>query len=270
MFSGLLLATGHKQDPGQNFTEEPMFQAARRAAWLIAAGLLLSAVSFAQPRDKDDDDHWKRDYHVDNRDHDRDHGRRNDHDRDDWRRNDHDRDDWRRDRDHDSGRWHDNDRDRRWDYRRDGYYRRDVYRYPATSYPVYGNSYPVYPSYPNGGYSYPTYPNGGYGYPSGGYGYPSGGYGYPNGGSGYPVYRTGSWGGYGQNNNTPYNFGYQDGAMVARQDMAEGKPYHPDPRGKYEDEDHGYYSGWGDKSYYRSVYANGYRAGYMSASRRRY
>ena len=59
--------------------------------------------------------------------------------------------------------------------------------------------------------------------------------------------------------------------MVARQDMSEGKPYHPDVRGKYEDADHGYNSSMGDKQLYRQQYEVGYRNGYMAAYRgRRY
>jgi|SRR6185295_7967126 hypothetical protein len=70
--------------------------------------------------------------------------------------------------------------------------------------------------------------------------------------------------------NRGYSFGYQDGAMVAREDMQLGKPYHPDPRGKYEDADRGYDRYWGDKSQYRSQYAEGYRRGYVAAFRGRY
>ncbi|HVO79754.1 MAG TPA: hypothetical protein VMT28_03425 [Terriglobales bacterium] len=79
--------------------------------------------------------------------------------------------------------------------------------------------------------------------------------------SGYPY---GSWG----RGNVAYNFGYQDGAGVAREDIAQNKPYNPNPRGKYDDEDHGYRSGYGSKDAYRAQYASGYRAGYQSAFRR--
>lgn len=62
--------------------------------------------------------------------------------------------------------------------------------------------------------------------------------------------------------NPGYNFGYQDGALVARQDIASHKPYNPDPRGRYDDRDHGYRSEYGDKDGYRWQYASGYRTGY--------
>src|SRR6266566_3532180 len=46
---------------------------------------------------------------------------------------------------------------------------------------------------------------------------------------------------------------------------AAGKPYNPRPRGRYDDEDHGYSSAYGNKGAYKTQYANGYRAGYESA-----
>jgi hypothetical protein len=212
----------------------------QKAAWLIASAVLLSGLTFAQRRDDDDHDHGRdrKEYrHDHDRDRDGDRDRRWNHrDRDDRRWNDHDRDDRR---------WNDHDRDDR--YRRSGNW-------------GYGNG-----GYGNGGYGNGGYGNGGYGYPNGGYypygGYPNGSYN-PGGNYGYGNY------GYGRGT-SGFNFGYQDGAMVARQDMAEGKPYHPDPRGKYEDEDHGYNGSLGDKQAYRAQYANGYRSGYVAAFRGR-
>ena len=110
---------------------------------------------------------------------------------------------------------------------------------------------------------------GGYpgGYPAGGYpggGYPGGGY--PGGaypGNGYPVGYPGGYGG-----NQAYNYGYQDGASVARGDIRDHKPFNPNPRSKYEDEDRGYNSSFGDKGAYRARYADGYRAGYQATFRR--
>ena len=232
----------------------------QKAAWLIAASVLLSGLSFAQPRDHDDDyknnttKDYRRDHDKDrDRDHDHDRDRDKDRGRDDHRWNDHDRDDHRwNDHDRDDHRWNDHDRDDR--YRNNGNwgYQNDsrVYPYPRSNSGYYG-----YPS--SGGY---------YGYPSTGGYYPNSPY-YGGGGGGY-----GGYGNYGGRGNSGYNFGYQDGAMVARQDMAENKPYHPDVRGKYEDADHGYNSGMGDKQYYRAQYKNGYRAGYVAAFRggRRY
>jgi len=65
--------------------------------------------------------------------------------------------------------------------------------------------------------------------------------------------------------NRAHQIGFQDGASVAREDAARGKPYNPRPRGRYDDEDHGYSSAYGNKSTYKAQYANGYRAGYESA-----
>ncbi len=76
-------------------------------------------------------------------------------------------------------------------------------------------------------------------------------------------------GGY-ERRNRGFSFGYQDGALVAREDMWRGKPYHPDPRGKYEDADHGYDRYYGDRGQYRAEYAEGYRRGYIAAFRGRY
>ncbi len=70
--------------------------------------------------------------------------------------------------------------------------------------------------------------------------------------------------------NTGYSVGYRDGSSVAREDLANGKPYNPNPRGRYDDEDHGYRSEYGSKSAYKSQYASGYRDGYASAFGRRY
>jgi hypothetical protein len=77
-------------------------------------------------------------------------------------------------------------------------------------------------------------------------------------------YPLGNWG----RGNVAYDFGYQDGALVAREDIAKNKPYNPNPRGPYDDQDHGYRSEYGSKDAYRAQYAGGYRAGYQSAFRR--
>jgi len=63
--------------------------------------------------------------------------------------------------------------------------------------------------------------------------------------------------------------GYADGCAVARQDMAKGKPYNPNPRGKHHDADHGCRREYGDKRDYREVYARAYREGYESVFFRR-
>ena len=64
--------------------------------------------------------------------------------------------------------------------------------------------------------------------------------------------------------NRAYQIGFQDGASVGREDAGRGKPYNARPRGRYDDEDHGYSSSYGSKSAYKAQYANGYRAGYGS------
>jgi hypothetical protein len=80
------------------------------------------------------------------------------------------------------------------------------------------------------------------------------GYGPPWYGNGNPRY-----GGY-----AGYSIGYRDGSSVAREDIAKGKPFNPNPRGPYDDEDHGYRSEYGSKSAYKSQYADGYRNGYQA------
>jgi hypothetical protein len=84
----------------------------------------------------------------------------------------------------------------------------------------------------------------------------------------YPtVYRDGGYYGarYGGfwSNDKAYQIGFRDGASVAREDATRGKPYNPNPRGRYDDEDHGY-RGYGDKRAYQAEYARGYRGGYES------
>jgi flagellar biosynthesis/type III secretory pathway protein FliH len=61
-----------------------------------------------------------------------------------------------------------------------------------------------------------------------------------------------------------YQIGYQDGATVAREDLAKNKRFDPNPRGPYEDRDHGYLREYGDKNYYQQQYSDGYRAGYQA------
>ncbi len=75
--------------------------------------------------------------------------------------------------------------------------------------------------------------------------------------------------GYREGYRAGFQAGYQDGSSVARQDVADGKPYNPNPRGRYDDEDHGYRREYGDKHTYQTQYANGYRAGYESTFGRR-
>jgi hypothetical protein len=71
-------------------------------------------------------------------------------------------------------------------------------------------------------------------------------------------------GGYGSYNSPAYNIGYQDGSTVAREDIASHKRFNPNPRGRYDDKDHGYSREYGDKNEYKAEYTNGYRDGYQS------
>jgi hypothetical protein len=68
--------------------------------------------------------------------------------------------------------------------------------------------------------------------------------------------------------NPGFNYGYQDGALVARNDMREGKRFNSNPRGKYDDRDGVYRREYGDKNGYKVEYGNGYREGYEAAYRR--
>jgi hypothetical protein len=111
-----------------------------------------------------------------------------------------------------------------------------------------GDDYRYDNGYSNQGYGY-----GGYGY--GGYG--NGGYG--NGGYGYGNFRMLS--------HVARDYGFRDGAQVAREDGWRGKPFNPNPRGRFDDADHGYSRRFGDKRQYRQIYSEAYRRGYQSAFR---
>jgi hypothetical protein len=69
---------------------------------------------------------------------------------------------------------------------------------------------------------------------------------------------------------TAYQFGYQDGCGVARRDIDRHNSYNPNPRGRFDDEDHGYRREYGSRDQYRAEYANGYRAGYAATMGYRY
>jgi hypothetical protein len=78
-------------------------------------------------------------------------------------------------------------------------------------------------------------------------------------GGGY--YGGGGYGG-GSYQSPAYEIGYRDGASVAREDMERGKRFNSNPRGRYDDKDHGYRREYGDKHAYKEAYADGYRQGY--------
>lgn len=67
-----------------------------------------------------------------------------------------------------------------------------------------------------------------------------------------------------------YRIGYQDGSGVAQRDIERHNRYDPNPRGKFDDEDHGYRREYGSKDQYKGEYANGYRAGYAATMGNRY
>jgi hypothetical protein len=62
-------------------------------------------------------------------------------------------------------------------------------------------------------------------------------------------------------------FGFRDGATVAREDSYRGKPFNPNPRGRYDDADHGYRREFGSKHEYREHYIEAYRAAYQRSYR---
>jgi hypothetical protein len=66
-----------------------------------------------------------------------------------------------------------------------------------------------------------------------------------------------------------YRTGYEDGEAVAREDAVRWKPFNSNPRGRYDDRDHGYRREYGSKGQYKMEYTNGYRAGYESVRRGR-
>jgi hypothetical protein len=67
-----------------------------------------------------------------------------------------------------------------------------------------------------------------------------------------------------------YRTGYRDGSGVAREDLGRRKPYNPNPRGRFDDKDHGYRSEYGSKDAYKANYTIGYRAGYEGVMGNRY
>lgn len=86
-----------------------------------------------------------------------------------------------------------------------------------------------------------------------GYGYGRGDYGYDNSWRGLHVARE---------------IGFRDGVQTAREDMGRRKRFNPNPRGRYDDADHGYNRAFGDKHEYREHYTEAYREGYRRTYRR--
>jgi len=63
------------------------------------------------------------------------------------------------------------------------------------------------------------------------------------------------------------SFGFRDGSSVAREDSYRGKPFNPNPRGRFDDADHGYRRAFGNKHEYREHYSEAYREGYQRSYR---
>ena len=62
-------------------------------------------------------------------------------------------------------------------------------------------------------------------------------------------------------------FGFRDGSAVAREDSYRGKPFNPNPRGRFDDADHGYRRAFGNKHEYREHYTEAYREAYQRSYR---
>lgn len=63
-------------------------------------------------------------------------------------------------------------------------------------------------------------------------------------------------------------FGFRDGTSVARQDLWSRKPFNPNPRGRFDDADHGYRREFGSRHEYREHYIEAYRQAYQRSYRR--
>jgi hypothetical protein len=63
--------------------------------------------------------------------------------------------------------------------------------------------------------------------------------------------------------------GYRDGTQVAREDMWKNKPFNPNPRGRYDNADHGYRGQFGNRREYREHYSEAYRDAYANTFRER-
>ena len=60
-------------------------------------------------------------------------------------------------------------------------------------------------------------------------------------------------------------FGFRDGLEAGRGDLWAGKPFNTNPRGRFDDADHGYRREFGAKHEYRERYTQAYREGYERA-----
>ena len=62
-----------------------------------------------------------------------------------------------------------------------------------------------------------------------------------------------------------HEFGFRDGQEAGRGDLWSAKPFNPNPRGRFDGEDHGYRREFGSKHDYRERYTEAYREGYERA-----
>lgn len=233
-----------------------MLRKVRMTALAVAVTLASSGLALAYERNNRNDDYYGRNngkYQSNRRDGDRDDrgGWRNQNNNRNqgWRRGDGDRDD------RGSGNWRNNGR----------YGRRNPSVYQNNQGWHRGDGDADDGIYNRGGvYNRGGIYNGGGVYNRGGI-YNRGIYNrgnYPYGQQGYP---QGAFGG-----NPGFRYGYSDGAKMASADMSQGKPFNPEPRGKYNDRDGGYQSVDGDKNAYKVQYSDGYRAGYQATFGGRY
>jgi hypothetical protein len=80
-------------------------------------------------------------------------------------------------------------------------------------------------------------------------------YDYGRGGYGYDNFRRGM--------QVARQTGFRDGVQTAQEDMWRGKRFNPNPRGRFDDADHGYNRAYGNKHEYREHYTEAYRRGYQ-------
>lgn len=66
-----------------------------------------------------------------------------------------------------------------------------------------------------------------------------------------------------------FDTGYRDGLSAGQKDWRDHKDYRPEKHDSFEDANHGYHKGYGDKSRYKEQYRKGFLRGYGDAFNRR-
>jgi hypothetical protein len=76
--------------------------------------------------------------------------------------------------------------------------------------------------------------------------------------------RQGAYGNYDRRgyDGPAFDIGYRDGVAVGQKDRGKGKAFRPDKNDYYEDADHGYQKGYGQKDFYKSQYREAFERGY--------